>query len=367
MTIDLTFIHQRPRAISFLWCIGGSISLFILSLVPQMTNSGTDWRLFYLLWAIPSATSLLLAVFFYPETYFLRPAVAFDGRILAQSATEKVQIYEGWEQVPGGKELPDTPEISPWGSTGQLRLWGKTKGGWKAMMACYPQMVLCFCNPLIFWVALLNAVIFGGMMSISETYSVVLSEKPYDLPIRLIGLVNLSAAIGSLLAFPASGIMITSISRRLAMRNSGVRDAEHYLPAFVLPILSSVISVVLYGVTVKYRLHWIFIYISYAFNSFGYSSIGTANTLWVTEAFPRWAAPALVIVGGLSYCVSFGTSYVIDPWLKSQGYLKTNLELAGFMLVVGGIVVPVAFWGKSLRQFINGRWGMSEAGALRPQ
>lgn len=367
MVIDLTFIHQRPQALAFIWAVVGAITLSILSLVPQMTDSGTNWRSFYLVWVIPSVISFLLAVFFFPETYFLRPAVAFDGRILAQSATEKVKVYEGWEEVPGGKGLPNTP-TSPWRRrVSRLKVWGRTKGGWKAMMLCYPQILLCFCNPLIFWVALLNSVVFGGMMAIGETYAILLSSRPYDLSIHVIGLVNLSAAVGSLLAWPASGIMITSISRRLAMRNGGVRDAEHYLPAFALPILSAIISVVLYGLTAEYKWHWIWVYVAYAFNSFSFSGLATANTLWVTEAFPRWAAPALVVVGGGSYVVSFGTSYLIMPWLKSQGYLKADVEIGILILVVGGVVVPLAFWGKGLRQFIHGKWGMSEAGALRPQ
>jgi hypothetical protein len=362
----MTFIHQRPHAIAFIWSIvGGVIPFTILAIIPQIPNSLTNWRSMYLYWAIPGGISVLLAVFFFPETYFLRPAVAFDGRVFAQTASEKIHIYEGWEEVPGGKALPDKPETSTVGS--RLKVWGKTSGGWKAMWACYPQILLCFCNPLIFWIALLNAVVLGGVMSISETFVTLLSSEPYALPSQVIGLVHISAALGSVLAWPASGIMVTSISRRLAMRNSGVRDAEHYLPAFALPILSAVISAVLYGLTAQYKWHWIWIFVVAAFNSFGFGGLATANTLWVTEAFPRWAAPALVVVGGGSYVVSFGTSYLIIPWVKSQGYLKTNIEIGIIILVIGGIAVPVSFWGKSLRQFIHGKWGMSAAGALRPQ
>lgn len=368
MVIDLTFIHQRPQVIAMLWSIGGAITLSLLSLVPYMTNGGIMWRRIYSIWSTLCGMSLILAFSFYPETYFLRPAVAFDGHILVQSATEKVKLYEDWAEVPGGKSLPDIPEKSRWMAiVKQLSLCGRVKGGWRAMLVCYPQAALCMLNPLVFWVALLNAINFGGMLSIGMTYAGVLSAEPYSLSMNVISLVNLSAAFGSFLAWPASGFMIARICRRLAMRNGGVRDAEHYLPAFALPILASAASVVLYGLTAQRKWHWILVYISYALNAFAFAGLSTANTLWVTEAFPRWASAGIIVVGGGSYVASFGMSYAIYPWVRSQGFERANMQIGVMLLVVGGIVIPIAFWGKKLRQNIHEKWGIIERGALRPQ
>lgn len=369
MLIDLTFIHQRPLVISVFWSIGGVIALILLSIVPEITKAGGSWRTFYIFWTIPSAIACLLVYFFFPESYFMRPAVAFDGHILLQSATEKVKIYKDWEEVPGGKSLPDIPE-SPALTTKlkDLSTFRTMKGGWKSMAACYPQILMCLLNPLILWVALLNAVVFGGMMSIGVTYARTLSAPPYSLPLNIIALVNVAAAAGALLAWPASGLLISRISRRLAVRNAGVRDAEHYLPAFILPVLAGAASVFLYGVTAEKHWHFFFIYISYALNAFASVGLGTANTLWVTEAFPRWAAPALVIVGGGSYVTSFGMSFTILPWMKADGVMKMNVEIGMLILVVGCLGIPIARWGKPVRLWIHARWGMrSESGALRPQ
>jgi len=365
MVIDLTFIHQRPQAISMLWSIVGFVSDCIFSLVPQMTNAGTSWRAFYLIWIIPSAVSVVLAFFLVPETYFVRPAVAFDGRILVQSATEKVAIYQDWEEVPGGKTLPELPYQSSW--IRDLQFWGTTRGSWRAMWACYPQILGCLINPLVFWVALLNAIVFGSMLSIGETYAFVLSGPPYFLNGHYTALVNLAGAIGSLIAWPVSGKMIAWVSRRLAMSNAGVRDAEHYLPAFILPIIAGTTGVILYGLAAQNKWHFMFIYISYGLNSFTFASLATANTLWVTEAFPRWAAPALVVLGGISYMASFGISFSIQPWVASQGIAVVNIEIGLMIAAVGFVLIPIAFWGKKLRQHIHKRWGTSEMGALRPQ
>jgi hypothetical protein len=365
MVIDLTFIHQRPKALATLWCTVGFITSCIFSFVPLMTKSNTSWRTFYLIWAIPSAVSLALVFFFYPETYFIRPAVAFDGRILVQSSTEKVQIYQDWEEVPGGKALPDIPHRLLW--IRDLRFWGTTRGGWKAMWQCYPQVLGCLVNPLIFWVALLNAIVFGSMLSIGETYAFVLSGAPYSLDVHIIALVNLAGGIGCFIAWPMAGVMIECVSCRLAMINGGVREAEHYLPAFILPILAGTASMILYGLAAERKWHFMFIYVAFGLNNFTFVSLATANTLWVTDAFPRWAAPALVVLGGVSYIASFSISFAIQPWVAAQGIAGVNIEIGIMIAVVGFVLIPVTFWGKRLRQHIHARWGTSEMGALRPQ
>lgn len=369
MIIDLTFVHQRPNAVSFFWSVSGSLSLVAMALVPELVKLYSSWRFFYTFWCIASIAALVLAFFCYEETYFVRPAVALDGQILVQSATEKYRIYEDWDQVPGGKRPSEALDGHQKQFTlKRYKFWGTiTRGGWRRMLASYPQIVLCICNPLIFWVALLNSVNFGAMLSLGETYAAVLSASPYHLSMNNIALVNLAGAVGAVLGWPASGILISKVSQRLAKRNGGVRDAEYYLPAYVLPVLASAASVVLYGLAVQLRWHYIFIYISYLLNSFGTVSMGAANTLWVTEAFPRWAAGGLVVVGGGSYIVSFGISFVILPWVDSQGYAKANIEIGILLLVIGGLLIPVALWGKSLRHYINRRWVRYEVGALRPQ
>ncbi len=333
MVIDLTFIHQRPQAIAMIWSLVGFISLLFFCIIPQISSAGHDRKLFYQVWILPCITSFIFAFFFYPETYFIRPAQAFNGRILAQSATEKTIMYESWEEVPGGKELPDTPKTKRcwFFQRPEYRIWGTTKGGWKAMWACYPQIALCTLNPLIFWVALLEALVFSSMVSIGETLPITLAAEPYLLSPKRIALVSLAAAFGSLLAWPASGYLVSYCTKKLAMHNHGVREAEHYLPAFILPVVANVASNILYGLAVQHSWAAGWVFFAYGLNEFAFPCLAVANILWVTEAFPRWAGPAIVIVNGLSYIGSFGASYAVLPWVRSQG-VYLSLSFAYFHL-----------------------------------
>lgn len=235
------------------------------------------------------------------------------------------------------------------------------------MRACYPQIFLCLFNPLIFWIAILNAIVIGGLVSISATYVEILNGDPYNLSIRLISLTKLSSAVGAFLAWPASGLLTANCVRHLASRNKGVREPEHYLPAFILPVIFGCASLVMYGLAVKLHWHWAWIIVAIGFNYFSFIALFTANTLWATESFPAWAAAALVAVGGWSYCLSFVLSFAIAPVIKSVGFTTMMCSIGVGNLVVGCIGIPIAFWGKSCRRWIFSKWGSNEAGALRPQ
>ncbi|KAK0118586.1 hypothetical protein ONS95_007471 [Cadophora gregata] len=365
MVIDLTFIHHRPQAIAMLFCLVGFFTALLLGLIPLFITQKATWRLFYHSWSIPSLLSVILAFFFYPETYFIRPPVAFNGRILMQSATEKVQVYEDWEEIPGGKALPDTPSRFPWARN--LKIWGLTRGGWKAMRACYAQVLGCLLNPLIFWVAILNALVSASNLSIRQTYSDILLQPRFQLTLEACSYIHFSGAAGCLIALPVSGFLVSCVICRLAKRNLGVRDAEHYLPAFVLPIFTGTLNIIIYGLAVGRHWHHMWIYIAYGLNYFTVVSLATANTLWVTEAFPRWAAPALVVLSSFANLASFGVGFGIMPWIRSQGHANADMEIGILIAVVGCVAIPIAFWGKTMRQQIHKRWGMSEKGALRPQ
>jgi len=69
------------------------------------------------------------------------------------------------------------------------------------------------------------------------------------------------------------------------MSNNGVRDEEHYLPAFILPIIISAASSVVYGLTLHFHLSALLVYLSYFLNCFAFVTFSTASTLWVTTAF----------------------------------------------------------------------------------
>lgn len=343
MVCDMTFIHERPQALSAYWSLGGAAVLVALTIVTQLTSRvfHDNWRTVYWVWTVLCVLCFIAAFFLLPESYFVRPAVAYNGKILIQSGGEKVHIYEDWQV--------QRPQDSNASSTRQ-RTWG-ILGSWKDAGACYPQILLCLANPLVFWVLLLNTLNFAGLISIAGTYPSLLSAAPYDLRPEALGLVSLASAVGALLAYPACGLLISECIHGLARRNKGIRHAEYYLPAFIMPVLAGVTGLIIYGIGAERKLDSAFVYVSYALYIFNFEGSSVASTLWVTEAFPQWATAALIVVGGMSYVLSFGLSFALPHILELHGYAAANIGFAAGLLILGVVAVPTAFWGKGVRQY----------------
>ncbi|KAH6644801.1 major facilitator superfamily domain-containing protein [Boeremia exigua] len=370
LMIEMTFIHQRPRAIALLWSLAGFAGTAGLALVPYISSHGEDWRQFYHYWSIPMLISFILIFFLFPETYFKRPTVAFDGLILLQTATEKLTVYKD-EDADSNiyRDLPDLPCGPRTGFNGirdRLGLCRSPFASWTAVWHCYYQMAFCAVNPLIAWVFIASSFNFAGMLFIGATYAQILRAPPYSLSSSLIVNVNICSGIGALFAFPLGGMLISKILSRLARRNKGVREAEHFLIAYILPVLTGALSTFIYGFAVQRKLHFAFFYLAYGLNGFSWTTLSISNTMWVTEAFPRWAAPAISVLGGGCYILSFAMSFALVPWISAHGYKLVGIELAALQILGGLVAVPIAFWGKNARQAIHGKWADERAGALRP-
>ncbi|KAH9211215.1 major facilitator superfamily transporter [Leptodontidium sp. 2 PMI_412] len=368
MLIDLTFIHERIMVISIFWSVGGAISNAMIAVVPRIDNLFHSWRGFYYVLFLLALLSSLVAFFLCPETYFHRPALAFDSRVLVQSTAERVMIYENWTEAGVQKALPALPVTMAELRADELKIWGlDIPDRWSRMGAIYPQILLLLLNPLVFWVMILNALATTGILAFDLSYGVLLLSPPYSLSIDKVALIKLACAAGSLATFPIAGLLNSKITRRLATRNGGRQSVEYYLPSFILPVITGFLAQFLYGLAAQRKMHYSLIFVAYGMMYFSFISLYTCNSLWAVEAFPCFAAASLTVVMGISYILPFALSFVIKPWTASVGQLSMHATLGGLILGVGSIGIPIAIFGKQWRAAILKRYGNMQGGALRPQ
>lgn len=361
----MTYIHQRPKYIAIFWCLTTVLSNIGLAFTPFIiTAGGGDWRNFYWVWFGPCLVSMGFAIIFFPETSFYRPAMAFDGRILRQSAFGTVKMYSDWDVVPGGK-----PNMEPQRRTRLQALTAYLRNmmvsdrnrteGWKGMQAYCYQVLLCVFNPLIFWSLILNALIFGSMIITCATFVQILLAPPYNFSSNAVGITKLATGLGGALAYPIAGPLTAHIQRKLTRCNRGIREPEHYLPSHIPIILTCSASLALYGAGIEKKWSWQLLCLFVGLNYFTAIALFVANTLWVTESFPRWRGPALVVVGAGGYGLSFALSSGVIPWVQVAGFGKTYIQLAVVVYAVGCFGIPIYFWGKGMREIIYHRWGKS--------
>ncbi|KAM0331450.1 hypothetical protein ACHAQA_003126 [Verticillium albo-atrum] len=371
LILDATFVNERPYAMAIYWStITGLISILLVPL-PYITDTAVNWKPVYQAWITPSLVSFVLIFFFVPETFFLRPAVAMDGRILAQSSSETVRIYDNWESLGADgseahRELADDPNASIcWQRLKVSRAIGTE---WKAARAIYMQMLLCFCNPLVIWVSLLGAAVLCNVVFLNLTQAIFLSETLKGEDLRMMNTYfGISGGVSSILAFPASGPLITWCTRYFTIRCGGTRHAEVYLIGFMVPVIAGATSIGLHAAAITNKWPPVVHYVNFGLANFSFICGFVATVIWITEAFPPWAAASLAVE--LFTLTILASVIVINlaSWASDGNILGPCTVLLLLLVFMGVLAVPLAFWGKSVRQYIHGRWSKSEKGALRPQ
>lgn len=363
---------------AFYWAVTAAGSNILLVAVPFVVQGTTkNWRTNYWFWAGFSTFSLILSIFCLPETLFPRAPALIDGKIIITDQYGNVTVVAA-EEASGLSPNQLAPRDQITASNSYIRALAPVKfqpQGPKKFLVTYIEMGLALLNPSIFWVLLLNSLLFGGLVSLSLTYSTQLESPPWSFSPSAVGTAQAGSFIGAIIALGLSGATVDRVSGFLTKHNDGVREPEHLIPNFVLPSCLAFAGLVLYGFVggnpQKYPgSGWIGVHISFAMYNCGFVSLSAITGAWVAEATPHWSGAAMVLVCGgrnvLSFAIRYAFfmySFVFDisdifffsndfpRWIVSQGIQNAYIELGAALLgvmVVGSI--PMYLFNKSIRR-----------------
>jgi MFS family permease len=99
------------------------------------------------------------------------------------------------------------------------------------------------------------------------------TKPPYNWTSGDIGLLSLSGFIGSLFAFYIGGRLIDVISSRSTARHGGLRLLECRLPAIIIIGIVGPAGILIFGLCVAHKTHWIGPAVGYAIQAFGVAAI----------------------------------------------------------------------------------------------
>ena len=109
--------------------------------------------------------------------------------------------------------------------------------------------------PPVLWATLVMSVLIGFLVAISSTFSTaflqVYNFQPYQS-----GLCFVSALLGSLIGIAFGGEFTEIVADYFTKRNGGIREPEMRILAIVISLLAAPTALVLYGVGIQSRLHW---------------------------------------------------------------------------------------------------------------
>lgn len=190
---------------------------------------------------------LVLAIFTFPETNYIRAVEPVESEENNMLETEKsgsiVNLEHGRPQIPPKKSYLQ-----------RLRVFSGTYTE-ESLLTMFVRPLALILLPPVLWGALVMSVTIGFLVAVtsnvSPAYETAYGFQPYQT-----GLCFFAAIIGSLLGIYAGGHFGDWTADYLTKRNNGTREPEMRLPAIAISLITTPLALVLYGVGIQYKLHW---------------------------------------------------------------------------------------------------------------
>lgn len=243
---DVFFLHERGTIMSAYTCflsVGVAGGIIISGLIVK----DHEWRTIYEAGSGLVGLILVLAFFTFPETAYVR------------ELDDSEQMTSSYETSKSGSSKSDVAEDvaqpARQSYVQSLKIFHGTMTHESLLKMVIRPFGLILLPPVL-WAALVQAATIGFLVAVTSNVDVAY-EGTYGFEAYQIGLCFIAAILGSLLGMPAGGQMGDWIADLLTKRNGGVREPEMRLPAMALSTVTAPLALLLYGVGICYKLHWI--------------------------------------------------------------------------------------------------------------
>lgn len=178
-----------------------------------------------------------------PETAFQRNVIGSDDE-----TNDKVPAFSEVESI----QVVNTPKKKTLIHRMAFRQSPLTHESiWK--IALRPVTVIWI--PSVLW----STVAFGigiGIFVVVSTTAATAYTQIYHFTSWQVGLVWIASIIGNVLGMPFGGYFSDWVANRATSKNGGIREPEMRLPAVSVAMFSYPASLLLYGLGINYKAHW---------------------------------------------------------------------------------------------------------------
>ena len=190
----------------------------------------------------------------------------------------------------------------------------------------------------------------------ATTVAAIFAVPPYNFSNDEIGWIWISPMIGSLIGAYFSGPLNDRFVLRLSRRNSGFREPEFRLWAFLPSALIMPAGLILYGVTSAHGLPWIAPIIGTGLVGFGLSVGGTVTMSYILDCYPLLDTQVITTIILIRNIVGFGITWGIQPWIAGMGQQNTFIFVGALSFVVTAAALLFIAFGKSMRRSTAARY-----------
>lgn len=186
---------------------------------------------------------------------------------------------------------------------------------------------------------------------VQVTATRVFVAPPYGFQLYSIGLLAIAGFIGAAVAMFFGGRLVDIIANRMTSKNNGRREPEYRLPAMILPAIIGPIGILVFGLCVAHKTHWIGAAFGYGMQGFGLTAGSNVLVTYAVDAYLPLASEALVVsfmIRGVSGCLL--SLYAYD-WIVAAGTANAFGQMVAVQYFFTLFTVLFLWYGKRLRLF----------------
>ncbi|KAJ4394731.1 hypothetical protein N0V93_003950 [Gnomoniopsis smithogilvyi] len=353
---DIYFTHERGTYMG-VYALFLTSSNFVAPLIAGFINDGQGWQ-WVLYWcAIFCGIGFVICFLFMEETNYHRPTQIQGETVEAETAVEVSKTSDP-EKTPTAESMSPAPSTRE-GVMGQsqksfvqkmalfhrgdLRKKNMMKG-----MVLRPLIFLTF--PVIFAAGFMYGSILCYFNILNGTTSLILSSAPYNFSSSKVGLTYIATLLGSATGSYYSGPLGDKFVLWKARRNGGIREPEHRLWLYVMPLLIVPSGLLLWGVGAAHNVHWFGLVVAMYMLGTCIAVGCQIPVAYCIDSYSDFGADGVVTVIIVRNTMSFAIGYGITPWVTNMGYQNAFLVAAfAALVVIAGFLVFIKF-GKGFRK-----------------
>ncbi|KAK4186448.1 major facilitator superfamily domain-containing protein [Podospora australis] len=343
---DLFFLHERGTVMalysSFL-SVGAATGLVFSGII----TINHHWRVIFQVASALIGFVLLIAFFAFPETAFTREVPSDSASSISGSGppSEKAPPVSTTTRDLEHSQIVVTQKKKPYISS--LKLFHgtlTTESFFKLVVRPLGLIIL----PPVLWASLVEAVTIGFLVAMTSNVEIAY-EATYKFKSWQVGLCFIAALIGSIAGIPVGGKFGDVVADYFTKRNGGVRDPEMRLPAMIPALITAPLSLVLYGVGIEYKLHWMCPTMGIFLLNFAIVQGTNVALVYVIDCYRPVAGEVTLAVMGFKSLFGFLLSFYTNTWVTQSGYLNAYGTMAAISAAMLLGWIPLYFWGKRVR------------------
>jgi len=318
-------------------------------IIAGLITINHPWRYIYYVAVALIGATLLLAFFTFPETAYIRSIeIDTDNEPTLEDKRDEVIAHQS--ESPSSSIPPKKPYLH------SLKIFSGTYTGetfWRLFARPFALIIL----PPVLWCSLVQSVTIGFIVAVTSNvasaYQQAYGMKPYET-----GLCFIAAIIGALVGIVCGGWVGDKTADYFTKRNNGIREPEMRLPAMMFSLISTPLSLILYGVGIQNKLHWMCPTVGLALLNFSIVQGTNVALVYTIDSYRPITGEVTLTTMAFKSAFGFLLSFYTNPWIEKSGYVNAYGAMAGISAVVLLFWIPLYVWGKRIRH-ATWHWGIA--------